>query len=384
MRSGLETLQFDSRRTVEDVMDTHEGIRLLYVALTRARDHLVVSTHHTDRARARSHGGRIADCLADLGEDLGGLAERWTVAPAVDDADGGDLGVDEVVHGHEASPVPAPPSVDDVARWDETTASFARRRAATLAAAGGGVLSATAIAQLLAGRPTESGAVAPGPDGPGPLVGDAAVAEREPWRRGRAGTSIGSAVHAVLQHADLHDAASADLAALARWQTAVEGLPAATAETVEHKARAALVSPLLDRARAAQRIHRELHVAVPVTAIAEAGEHPIDLIEGFVDLAFEEDGGLVIVDFKTDDVPSGADVERALARYAPQGAAYALLLEAATGLRVTEVHFLFLRGDEAIDATVPDLRGAIEQVRATIATSAAGASPSPMGHDGMP
>ncbi len=386
MRKGMETARYEAVRTLDESMDHHERIRLLYVALTRARDHLVVSTHHTDRARARSHGGRIAGCLDDLGEDVSDLAERWTVAPAVDDADGGDIGVDEVAHGHEASPAPAQPvpSVDEVAAWDETTASFARRRAATLAAAGGGVLSATAIAQLLAGRPTEPGAVAPGPDGPGPLVGDAVVAEREPWRRGRAGTSIGSAVHAVLQHADLHDAARAELADLARWQTAVEGLPAAATETVERKARAALESPLLDRARAAQRIHRELHVAVPVTAIADAGEHPIDLIEGFVDLAFEEDGGLVIVDFKTDDVPSGADVERALARYAPQGAAYALLLEAVTGRPVTEVHFLFLRGDEAVDATVPDLRAAIEQVRATIATSAAGSSPSSMGHDGMP
>lgn len=75
----------------------------------------------------------------------------------------------------------------------------------------------------------------------------------------------------------------------------------------------------------------------------------------------------MVVDYKTDDVPSEAAVGAALERYAPQGAAYALLLEAATGRRVDEVHFLFLRGTEAVDAPVPDLAGAkarvLEQLR---------------------
>ena len=45
----------------------------------------------------------------------------------------------------------------------------------------------------------------------------------EPWRRGRAGTSVGRAVHAVLQSLDL--ATGADIEARSRVQAAAEGVP---------------------------------------------------------------------------------------------------------------------------------------------------------------
>ncbi len=81
---------------------------------------------------------------------------------------------------------------------------------------------------------------------------------------------------------------------------------------------------------------------------------------------FEDEDGLVVVDYKTDEVPSEAAVEAALERYAPQGAAYAVAVEAALGRPVTEVHFLFLRGDDAVDAPVPDLDAATALVRAAL------------------
>ncbi len=46
-------------------MGEHEGIRLLYVALTRARDHLVLSLHHKPSNTVRSHAHRIAAALDD-------------------------------------------------------------------------------------------------------------------------------------------------------------------------------------------------------------------------------------------------------------------------------------------------------------------------------
>ena len=45
----------------------------------------------------------------------------------------------------------------------------------------------------------------------------------EPWRRGRAGTSVGRAVHAVLQSIDL--ATGEGIAERARAQAAAEGVP---------------------------------------------------------------------------------------------------------------------------------------------------------------
>ena len=45
LREGLEQPGFDASRAIDEQMDEHERIRLLYVACTRARDHLVVSLH---------------------------------------------------------------------------------------------------------------------------------------------------------------------------------------------------------------------------------------------------------------------------------------------------------------------------------------------------
>ncbi len=54
---------------------------------------------------------------------------------------------------------------------------------------------------------------------------------------------------------------------------------------------AALAHPLMARARAAARIHREYPVTLP---LEQAGA----ILEGVIDLAFIENGAWVIVDFK--------------------------------------------------------------------------------------
>ena len=66
------------------------------------------------------------------------------------------------------------------------------------------------------------------------------------------------------------------------------------------------------------------------------------IVEGFIDLLFEEEDGFVIVDFKTDAVGSEEEVEQAMTRYRLQGGAYALALSKAAGVKVKEVSFLFL------------------------------------------
>ncbi len=359
MRKGMETTRYQAVRTVDETMDEHERIRLLYVALTRARDHLIVSAHHRKSGESRSHGGRIFTRLAALAETRDDLAVRWTASGA--DPHGLTLAPTVTPQGPWAAP-PGP----DAETWRVEVDALRARRDAALAGGGGGAVSATAIARRLDQTS--------GPDGPaGAALAEPPEAEREPWRRGRAGTSIGSAVHGVLQHADLADPDGAGIASLARWQAAVEGLDDDAAGVVEAKARAAVGSELIRRAVASRRVHRELHVAVPADVVL--GRQPGDdgagseLVEGFIDLCFEEDGGLVVVDYKTDDVPSEAAVGAALERYAPQGAVYALLLEAATGRPVTEVHFLFLRGTSVVDAEVADLAAVQDCVRAELGSA---------------
>lgn len=356
MKKGLETAQFDARRTVEDVMGEHEGIRLLYVALTRARDHLIVSVHHKASGTVGCHAHRIAKVLDEL-EDQGGL-------PVCERRDGTSSHIGEHA-GDDARPIeivrPVGDAVTDdaIRAWRDETERWAAERDAVVArAASGGSVSATALSAHLAD-------VSVDPDD------EPAEPVTEPWRRGRAGTSIGSAVHAVLQHADLSDASGADVDSLAAWQSQVEGVVGAVPE-IAAKARAALASDLVRRAADA-RWWREVHVGVPIADIVGSSvEGSVDLFEGFVDLLFESDDGLVVVDYKTDAVPDAAAIADALARYSPQGAAYAVAVEAATGRPVTEVHFLFLRGTQAVDTLVPDLDGAKARVREALQTYGAG------------
>ena len=78
------------------------------------------------------------------------------------------------------------------------------------------------------------------------------------------------------------------------------------------------------------------------------------MIRGFVDLVFEEEGKLTLVDFKTDKVAAGEADEKA-AFYANQGGAYVMGLEAATGLEVHELVFSFLRPGVDVSCSVDDV-----------------------------
>ena len=160
------------------------------------------------------------------------------------------------------------------------------------------------------------------------------------WRRGRAGTQVGRAVHAVLQAVDLtpfgHDAPpevrTAALRPLALAQARSERIGDRSAD-VERLAAAALSSDVVVEAIRSGTARREVYVAAPVGG---------RLLEGFVDLCFDDGAGLVVVDYKTDAVDGDEDLERAYERYRLQAAAYALALAAATGRPVRRCVLLFL------------------------------------------
>ena len=52
LRKDIGTANHDPRADLEAEMDVHEKLRLLYVACTRARDHLVVAAHHQQNDRS--------------------------------------------------------------------------------------------------------------------------------------------------------------------------------------------------------------------------------------------------------------------------------------------------------------------------------------------
>jgi ATP-dependent helicase/nuclease subunit A len=117
------------------------------------------------------------------------------------------------------------------------------------------------------------------------------------------------------------------------------GLDAEGARRAGDAVERALDLPVMHRARKAAKLWRELPVWFPEGAF---------LIEGVVDLVFEEDGGLVIVDYKTDHIGDDHAVAQA-AHHAPQLQLYGRGLAQATGMPVRERLVLFT----ALGRTVP-------------------------------
>jgi ATP-dependent helicase/nuclease subunit A len=142
------------------------------------------------------------------------------------------------------------------------------------------------------------------------------------------GKKFGEFVHRLLEKADVEDLAAVAAKAAAELRLP----PEVAAEALELVGRA-LASPLLQRARQATAKWHEL----PFSLKTDEG-----VVEGTIDLVFREGDGLVVVDFKTDQVgPDGA--EEAAEAYAPQLRQYAGALAKLTGMTVSETIVLFLR-----------------------------------------
>jgi len=172
-------------------------------------------------------------------------------------------------------------------------------------------------------------ALAASNDGGGSAKGPVDV-DLPPWTKGRDGTAVGRAVHAVLQSVDL--ASGADVAAAVAAQCVAEGVERHSA-VVTWLVRSALASPTVQRA-VARRHWRETYTA---TTRSDG-----TVVEGYVDLIYrEDDGSLVVIDYKTDAVPAGALSARA-AYYQPQLHAYVDMLRAATGVDDIRPVLLFL------------------------------------------
>jgi hypothetical protein len=185
--------------------------------------------------------------------------------------------------------------------------------------------------------------------------------ELPPWNKGRYGTALGRAVHAVLQTVDLATGTGIDDAAAA--QAAAEGIIGCEAD-VAARARVALTTRVVQEAVACG-FHREMYVATPV---ADA------TLEGYVDLVYRRGDGLVVVDYKTDAWRDRTELDEKVARYRLQGASYAVALEQVTGERVAECVFVFLGQREAQERSVSDLPAAMREVRAALAASSAAAT----------
>ena len=93
-------------------------------------------------------------------------------------------------------------------------------------------------------------------------------------------------MHSVIQTVNLED--TSGLEKICQAQANAEGIPYRGQE-VARLSRTALESSIIKEAIASYGYYREVYVGAPVGSM---------VVEGFVDLLFETEDGLVIVDYK--------------------------------------------------------------------------------------
>jgi ATP-dependent helicase/nuclease subunit A len=165
----------------------------------------------------------------------------------------------------------------------------------------------------------------------------------------------GAVVHELLERLDLRRGAPPAEAAIgARLET--HGV-AATGDTVDEVRRLVagfLSSPLCRRMAGARRVRREVPFAFPLELApsTHSGGRGSMLVEGVIDAYCEEDGDALVVDYKSDRVSPGADLEATCRRdYPTQRLVYALAALRAGASRVAVAHvFLELPAEPAIAA----------------------------------
>ncbi len=345
---GWSPKDLNDHRADELLLEQQEGVRVAYVAATRARDLLVVPAVGDEpypegwvtplnaaiypAARARRVQQQAPGCPVFTSRDSvlarpdGDPASSVTVCPGLHDmrTDAGEYPVvwwspapdvltldarapfglrrDDLIV-KDVSPVVVRQHRDAYEAWragrDRATAD-ARRPSialvtATEAAADGGIPSLDRIGVSIE-TATGTG------DRPG-------------------GARFGSLVHGLLADVPLDGSGDALLPALTEAQGRVLGASAGEVAAAQVAARLVLQHPVLRAAAdaaASGRCYRE----TPVTWRLETGA----LVEGYVDLAYVTDGEFVVVDFKTD-----RELDGALDRYRRQVQIYAAAISAATG-----------------------------------------------------
>ncbi len=274
-------------------LEAAERLRLLYVALTRPRDHLVIDLGHKAGANEAMANKLFPICEA------AGVRRLRPVVP------------ERATPGTPADVVKDERWWIDQERWTQERRGLIDRLARQPA------WSATALSALGAASTDEA---------PHTARRD----EEETQRR------IGRAVHHALSKIELRDdgAMSEEDVSLARGAARTQRLDEEPIERVVALVRSALASPLV-RSIAAGRHWKELPLAAALPG--DAG-----ILEGFADLVGESEEGLVVVDFKTARRTGSSQ------QYLRQVAAYAYALARSTGRSVARVAVCYL-SEEAAD-----------------------------------
>lgn len=305
-----QTEGFERAKEKEAAYTDAERRRLLYVATTRARDWLIVPIYTTAQTTGFHHY-------------LESAIPNWLAEDNAESIPEQDGLIVRRADRFDAAAVPARTLqlVDAAA----ITRDWAAQHEAALA---GGAITLRAVTPSALGHDeTKREREDPSPER------ESDDADPEPVIHRVSGTQRGEAIHRILS-----------LAALDRPDETLHNAQRICAELdlpeseVLPDVRRALAHPLLARAQAAHRRFFELPMVWQ-----RGSDEAVEVLEGYADLAFEEQTGWVVVDFKSDRRVNAAQLER----YQRQVAAYGEML-AATGVRVSEAWLLFTNDGRAV------------------------------------
>jgi ATP-dependent exoDNAse (exonuclease V) beta subunit len=143
--------------------------------------------------------------------------------------------------------------------------------------------------------------------------------------------AVGSAVHRVLEAADLATAPAARADDLARWPDWCRPPRPTQRSRAPPRCCGGLPACRWPPARRRRAGRREVPVLLPPEV---EGDGPVGYVAGVIDLLLREPatGEIVVVDYKTDEVEAGEELERRAAAYALQGRVYARAVRDALGL----------------------------------------------------
>ena len=344
-----------------------EELRVLYVAMTRAKEKLVMVCARAGAAKHLSELCAVASCPVrpETVEEQKCMAD-WILLPllcrpeasplrdlaGVDAADvvsDGALWRVEVHNGYDFAPAERTQealAADGVPELPLDTAALEWRYPYALET----TLNAKLTATQLKGRALDEEIAENAP-----LPPRLRSLARPKFLEGTAAltpTERGTAMHAALQFLDF--STPADVNAVRAAVAAMEERHLLTHEQVQAVDVAELVrflrGPLCARIRAGENVQREYRFSLLQSAktfVSGAAEEDEILLQGVVDCFFEENGALIVVDFKTDRTAPEAVAARA-EEYRPQLEAYSLALAQVIGKPVREKILYFLRSGEAV------------------------------------
>ena len=335
---GAPSLGFDLVEAARREVEAAERVRLLYVAMTRAKDRMVLAGVWPEGMaakpgdQARNHLDLLLS-RADLPASLPVLWDEaaanagWTFPdptgalwkfPALRPA--GAVGL-------AAEPErPSLPGPEEIALVSAGLRAERARAEIRMSRPFGGAASEEAHA-LLREQQAERLADTPARSRRGPAV------DRE------AAMAAGGAIHRALEEWDLaadprketgrqRALLPAYLAALVEGDDLDQALPLAGSLLDTF-----VEGPLLGRLRELRDdiLARELPVLVPP---GEGDHSPVGVVTGAIDLLYRdpEDDGIVVADYKTDEVVTEEEIAARAAVYAPQGAVYARAVQEALDL----------------------------------------------------